>query len=91
MRVETRRMIPVIHARLNLTRYIAAIEAVALVLDASASRLEICNEDSASMMDAKDVEASLADITSPTIFPILTHHKYRNRKKKSTVNSALQI
>jgi hypothetical protein len=72
MRVEIRRMIPVVHAKLNLTRIIAAIEAeaVALVMLASASRLEICNEDGASMMDAKDVDASFVDITSPTIFPI---------------------
>jgi hypothetical protein len=70
MRVEIRRMIPVVHAKLNLTRIIAAIAAEPLVLLASASRLEICNEDGASMMDAKDVEASFVDITSPTIFPI---------------------
>jgi hypothetical protein len=72
MRVEIRRMIPVVHAKLNLTRIIAAIEAeaVALVMLASASRLEICKEDGASMMDAKDVDASFVDITSPTIFPI---------------------
>ena len=70
MIVDTRRMIPVVHAKLNLTRIIAAIVAEPFVLLASASRLEICNEEGASMIDAKDVDASFVDITSPTIFPI---------------------
>lgn len=67
MRVETSRMIPVIHAKLFRTSTTAAIS---LVLLASASRLEMCSEDGALIMDPKDDEASFVDITSPTILPI---------------------
>ena len=67
MRVEKSRMIPVIHAKLFRT---STTEAVALVWLASSSRLEMCNEDGASIMDPKNDEASSADITSPTIFPV---------------------
>jgi hypothetical protein len=68
MRVETSRMIPVIHAKLFRTSTIEAI--VALVWLASSSRLEMCNEDGASIMDPRNDEASCVDTTSPTIFPI---------------------
>lgn len=67
MRVETSRMIPVIHAKLFRT---STTEPVALVWLASSSRLEMCNEDGASIMDSKNDEASFVDITSPAIFPI---------------------
>jgi len=69
MRVETSRMIPVIHAKLFLT---SATEA-SFVLLASSSRLEMCSEEGVSIMDPKDDEASFVDITSPTIFPISCH------------------
>jgi hypothetical protein len=66
MRVETSRMIPVIHAKLFRT---STTEAMSVVLLASSSRLEMCSEDGASIMDPKDDGASFVDITSPTIFP----------------------
>lgn len=72
MRVETRRMIPVIHAKLFRTSSTAI---VALVWLASSSCLEMCNEDGAPIMDPKDAEASFVDITSPIIFPKLSQQK----------------
>jgi hypothetical protein len=42
---------------------------MSVVLLASSSRLEMCSEDGASIMDPKDDGASFVDITSPTIFP----------------------
>jgi hypothetical protein len=73
MKVETKRMIPVIHAKLNRTKYTEAI--VAFVWLASSSCLEMCNEDDAPIMDLKDAEASFVDITSPTILPTVVAAK----------------
>jgi len=75
MRVETSRMIPVIHAKLFLT---SATEA-SFVLLASSSRLEMCSEEGVSIMDPKDDEDSFADIISPTIFPIYFVVTAKNR------------
>jgi hypothetical protein len=69
MRVETRRMIPVIHAKLFLTS-ISEEAIVVLVWLVSFSHLEMCSEDAG---PTKDGEASFVDITNPTIFPVSEH------------------
>lgn len=75
MIVETKRIIPVIHAKLFRTSSTEAT--VAVVWLASSSCLEMCNDDDAPMMDPKDAEASLVDIMSPTILPTIITAKIK--------------